>query len=317
MRGFVFALMLAVVTGAGCGTPGGGQGSPPAAGTSPVAPTATAVPAASTSPVATPASAATPSPAQATSPLGAASPSPVPLTPGPDDRVNKKDSSVLVQVPEGPFKMGGDGELAEAVEKPVHEVTLPAFWIGKYEVTNQQFERFVAATGYDAGSIWKERSRKWGATAPVVGVSWNDAQAYCKWAGLRLPSEAEWEKAARGTDRRQFPWGNTWDTRKAWYLDSSGLVARPVGTLPAGASPFGCLDMAGNGYEWVADWYEAYPGARLTSPDFGKRYRIVRGGCWYSNGPKDVRTAARLRSVASERLDGLGFRVAASSAPVP
>jgi len=239
------------------------------------------------------------------------------MTAGPEDRVNRKDSSVLVKVPAGAFKMGGDGELADAVEKPVHEVSLQAYWIGKYEVTNQQFERFVAATGYDAGPTWKERARKWGPMAPVVGVSWNDAQAYCKWAGLRLPTEAEWEMAARGTDRRQFPWGNTWDARKAWFLDSSGLAARPVGTLPSGASPVGCLDMAGNGYEWVADWYQAYPGFKGKNPDFGKKLRIVRGGCWFSNGPKDVRTSARLRCMATERLDGIGFRVAASSAPAP
>ncbi len=308
MRRFVFMLMLAMAANAGCGSPGGGQGAGPTATTSPVS---TAGPATS-SPVVTTSPAASASP---TSPLGTASPAAVSATPGPNDRVNQKDSSVLVQVPAGAFKMGADGAQAEAVEKPVHEVTLPAYWIGKHEVTNQQFERFVAATNHDAGTTWKQAAAKSGPKAPVTGVSWNDAQAYCKWAGLRLPTEAEWEKAARGTDLRQFPWGNTWDVKKSWFLDSSGLKAHDVGTLPAGASPFGCLDMAGNAYEWVEDWYEAYPGSKLQNPDFGKRYRIVRGGCWYSNGPKDVRAAARLRFINSDRVDGVGFRVAASAEP--
>ncbi len=229
-------------------------------------------------------------------------------------QVHDKDGSVLIQIPAGTFTMGSEEADAEESEKPVRTLNLPEFWIGRTEVTNSQFERFVSETGHDAGSVWKAEAGKWGPKAPVLGVSWEDAQAYCRWAGLRLPTEAEWEKAARGTEGNKYPWGPEWDLKKAWVLDSTGGKVREVGSLPAGASPFGCLDMAGSANEWCQDWYDRYPGSDHQDEAFGTRYRVSRGGCWYNNGPEETRTSARQPFLPDERLSGSGFRVARSAA---
>lgn len=214
----------------------------------------------------------------------------------PDEFQNPKDGSVLVRVPAGTFLMGSQEGEADSYndEKPAHEVYLDRYWIGKFEVTNEQFERFVAETGYrttaevkgfawvwdgsefvdQPGASWRTMQERWGPQAPVVSVSWLDARAYCEWAGGRLPTEAEWEKAARGTDGRKYLWGDIWDSSRAWCHEASGGRAHPVGELPAGASPYGCLDMAGNVWEWCSDWYGDYPSGSVSNPSAQVRVLI-------------------------------------------
>ena len=227
-------------------------------------------------------------------------------------------------VPAGQFIMGSD-TYNEIMSAPVY---LDAFWIDQTEVTNAMFAEFVSATHYrtDAeksgtGYVYQASSDDAVKTSganwqhphgpasnikgldqyPVVQVSWNDAAAYCKWAGRRLPTEAEWEKAARGTDGRLYPWGNQdWAGNLANFMDRqlnptysvddghAGIA--PVGSYPDGASPYGALDMAGNVAEWVADWYaDPYPQSDQTTtvvnpqgPASGKS-RGMRGGAWMSN----------------------------------
>jgi len=228
---------------------------------------------------------------------------------------NEKDASVLVRVPSGSFPMGADGREADSQEGPVHRVMLGEYFIGKHEVTNEQFERFVLATGYDAGSSWREYSRRWGAKAPVVFMSWDDAKAYCEWAGGRLPTEAEWEKAARGTDARMYPWGNAPPEGRAWFDKNSGGRAHEVGSAPAGASPYGCQDMAGNVWEWCQNWFYRYPGNTEYNEAYGTKYHTLRGGCWAFDAAF-LRSAFRLNDDPDfESRFNVGFRLAVSASP--
>jgi len=187
--------------------------------------------------------------------------------------IHPVDSAEMILIPEGEFIMGTSDEQIEellrqfpgwnreqfADEQPQHRVYLDDFYIDKYPVTNTQFEQFVKATGCKSEGDWRGYYRKGKEKHPVVNVSWNDANAYCKWAGKRLPTEAEWEKAARGADGRIWPWGNVWDKRKCNSLDrlDSGTgTTTPVGSYPAGASPYGVMDMVGNVLEWCTDWHD-------------------------------------------------------------
>ncbi len=155
----------------------------------------------------------------------------------------------------------------------------------------------------------------WKDNHPVVNVSWDDAVAYCEWACVRLPTEAEWEKAAQGTDGRSHLWGNEWDKRKcnngrADFGSTSQIT--PVGNYPQGASPFGVLDMAGNVWEWCADWYEGdyymtAPNRNPAGPSLGQ-YRALRGGLWFNYFVYICRAANRFRSAPAERRNDLGFR---------
>jgi formylglycine-generating enzyme required for sulfatase activity/predicted Ser/Thr protein kinase len=219
----------------------------------------------------------------------------------------------MVHVPAGEFTMGSNE--GESDEQPVHTVYLDAFYIDKTEVTNTQYRACVEAGSCDAPSDTIYCDDADYAQHPVVYVNWNDADAYCRWAGKRLPSEAEWEKAARGTDGRTYPWGEGVDCDHAQYRGCGGQTV-PVGSRPKGASPYGTLDMAGNVYEWVADWYgEDYysrsPGRNPSGPDFGE-YRVLRGGSWISV-PDDVRGANRAWYVPVSRFNGRGFRCARGS----
>jgi len=268
------------------------------------------------------------------------------------------DGMGLVYVPAGEFTMGSAGSDGDADddEKPQHKVYLDAYWIDRTEVTNAMFAQFVAAAGYktDAekagkGYVFNPTSKGWEETAgadwqhprgpgsdlagldahPVVQVSWNDAAAYCAWAGRRLPTEAEWEKAARGTDGRKFPWGNQtvagdllnfadrnldvdWADKN---VDDGYQFTAPVGSYPKGASPYGALDMAGNVWEWAADWYDekyyaSSPVASPKGPDTGQ-YRVLRGGSW-DYDQRFVRAASRNRNDPENRNDLIGFRCARS-----
>jgi iron(II)-dependent oxidoreductase len=189
-----------------------------------------------------------------------------------------RDSMVLV--PAGRFLMGSD-EFAR--ETPPRLVELPAFRIDRFPVTNAEFATFAAATGHRTPVDWFDGRPRPGFERHPVMVTWADADAYARWAGKRLPTEAEWEKAARGTDGRRYPWGNEWDTAKALTWETvavSGERTEPVDARPAGASPYGCEQMVGLLEEWCADWYDAYPGSEYHSLGYGEQFRVLRGGAW-------------------------------------
>jgi sulfatase modifying factor 1 len=185
----------------------------------------------------------------------------------------------LCHVPAGPFWMGSD--TGWAAERPRHRVVLADYWIDRHPVTNGQFAAFAQESGF-AGAEWRKAFAPGKEDHPVVFVSWDDARAYAEWCGKRLPTEAEWEKAARGSDGRRYPWGDRWDGTRC---NVSGRGTTPVDTHSEGASPFGCLDMAGNVQEWVFDWYDpayynASPESAPTGPETGVS-RVLRGGSWY------------------------------------
>jgi formylglycine-generating enzyme required for sulfatase activity len=244
-------------------------------------------------------------------------PTPIPTpTPAPEATEGPAAPAVtdiMVEIPAGPFTMGNDAGADD--EAPAHEVDLPAFEIDKFEVTNADFAQFVEATGHQTDAEKAGLSRIWRDAAegkdnhPVVYVSWNDAVAYCEWVGKRLPTEAEWEKAARGTDGRIYAWGNDYEASKLNGKDSGlrGTVA--VGSFSGGASPYGAEDMAGNVWEWTADWYEAYPGSSFQSPYYGGQYRVLRGGGWFETA-EFVRTTTRNATSDTAPNDDLGFRCA-------
>jgi formylglycine-generating enzyme required for sulfatase activity/tRNA A-37 threonylcarbamoyl transferase component Bud32 len=209
----------------------------------------------------------------------------------------------MAYVPAGEFLMGSkDDRFADDDEHPQHTVYVSEFWIDKTEVANTQYRKCVesgvcrAPTTCDGGEPTYSDSSK--ADHPVVCVSWWDAKTYCEWAGKRLPTEAEWEKAARGTDGRKYPWGNSLDGSKlnSSRTDDGYECTAPVGSYPEGASPYGALDMAGNVWEWCQDWYDedyyvSSPQHDPQGPDSGTR-RVVRGGSW-TNYDYDACAASR------------------------
>jgi formylglycine-generating enzyme required for sulfatase activity len=237
--------------------------------------------------------------------------------------VSPKDDMVMVYAPAGEFLMGSDKTKdrdAEDNELPQHTVYLDAFWIDQTEVTNAQYER-CAADGQCTLPPYNGSSRRrfyyWDsqyANYPVIYLDWNQAQGYCAWAGRRLPSEAEWEKAARGTDGRIYPWGDTApDKSKLNYNNFDNGDTTAVGSYPSGASPYGALDMAGNVWEWVNDWYsDSYyqqsPARNPTGPNSGTG-RVLRGSDW---GESNVRSAERIGVPPDGMLDRIGFRCAVS-----
>ncbi len=187
-------------------------------------------------------------------------------------------------VPAGRFLMGSSNEDTgvSSDEKPQHLVSLYGYWIYKTAVTVAQYHHFCQATGRQ---MPESPSWGWLDTHPMVNICWNDAHAYAKWAGVVLPTEAEWERAARGTDGRSYPWGNDWDAAKCSNsVGNTQTNTSPVGSFPAGASPSGCLDMAGNVWQWCADWYGAhyYQHAPATNPigEETDTVRVMRGGSW-------------------------------------
>jgi formylglycine-generating enzyme required for sulfatase activity len=184
----------------------------------------------------------------------------------------------MVMVPAGTFPMGAD-LTPPGDESPGHSVTLPTYWIDRYEVTNARYRKCVEAGLCNEPQDLRFFDDVATADHPVVFVTWYEADAYCSWLNERLPTEAEWEKAARGTEGRDYPWGNEPSPDKL----NAGLRfdgTLPVGSFLEGASPYGALDMAGNVWEWTADWYLPYPGSKFQSDLFGEKYKVVRGGSW-------------------------------------
>lgn len=231
---------------------------------------------------------------------------------GPAAEITGKDGAPAVFVPAGNFVMG-DNE-----ESPRRELYLDAFYIDRFEVTTGRYAKFLAATGSShPPEGWDDLDLARGGDLPVVGVDWNDAVAYCRWAGRRLPTESEWEKAARGNDERRYPWGN--DTPmpdRANFQNAApeaydGGLAR-VGTHEAGRSPYGVHDLTGNAAEWVADWYsESFPVAAVRNPkgpDSGEGH-VIRGGGRFD--PLERLTVTRrMHGNPDLRGEDIGFRCA-------
>ncbi len=226
----------------------------------------------------------------------------------------------MVRIPAGPFIQGT--EAGGFDERPQRTTYLDEFFIDRYEVTNHQYQAFVLATGQrkpgPPSRYAKNMALLRGANQPVTYVSWHDAEAYCRWKGRRLPTEAEWEKAMRGRDGRLWPWGNHVDVSATnWAQGEDGyLVTAPVGSFPRDVSPFGVTDGAGNIMEWVADWYAEDSYRRFTEPnpqgpDHGV-YKVLRGGGYTSTGT-DVRITSRSRIVPDFRDETIGFRCASST----
>ncbi|MDH4237186.1 MAG: formylglycine-generating enzyme family protein [Nitrospira sp.] len=258
-------------------------------------------------------------------------------------------------IPAGEFLMGSpDDGVSYDDERPQRKVFVGSFRIDRHEVTNARYKQFVDTTGQPAPSHQKPKLTLWVHSAPlpgseqypVVNVSWEDADAYCRWQSKRLPTEAEWEKAARGTDGRRYPWGNDWvftransasywagrtvefkngEEWKAFWMTGDGariaherglngeVLTLPVGHFPDGASPYGLLDMAGNASEWVQDWYEPYSylNAPLSNPQGpnGQLLKVVRGGSWLKPA-RNLRTSDRDYGYPADRASGIGFRCA-------
>ena len=224
-----------------------------------------------------------------------------------EERTSSVDGMIQVYVPDGSFRMGGLDAKAEGDEKPDHQVSMSGFWMDKVEVTNAMYMLCVQAGACEPPDEFKSDTQDQYfntdeyADYPVVYVTWVDADAYCTWAGRRLPTEAEWEYAARGTDFRTFPWGDERaDTSRANFNRKFGDTTR-VGSFPAGASPFGILDMAGNVWEWVSDYYDAdyysltvgaNPTGPLTPRNVHQPRRVIRGGS-YMDVEADIRVSNR------------------------
>ena len=256
----------------------------------------------------------------------------------------------MIKIPAGSFLMGElKIEYSESTETPRHSVTLPDYYIGKYEVTRGEYRAFMNAGGYSEPSYWSADGWKWKVennitepffwkadqnwygnspftqtdNHPVIGVTYYEAEAFCNWAGGHLPTEAQWEKAARWTGTRSnvYPWGDIWNAERCNSWDDHNSAGggynqnqtAPVGSYPSGASYYGCQDMAGNVEEMCQDWYKSYPGS-INPFDFTNRYRALRGGSWdgdyYSNNYFYCRSAYRSCCEPSDSSIDIGFRLA-------
>lgn len=240
---------------------------------------------------------------------------------------NPKDGYEMVRIPRGEaiFGTGTDdpyfNESSTDREKPQFKADISEYYIGVYSVTNGQYLKFVKETGHRppdqatwGTSVWKDgKFPEEKVNHPVVCVSWHDAKAYCDWAGLTLPTELQWEKAARGVDGRIYPWGNKWDANKLRNLNNAGSETTcAVDDYPQGASAFSIFNMSGNVWEWCEDWYqkdayERYARKDLTSPNRGES-KVLRGGSWHGDNPLPFRCAVRLDKDPEDRASVTGFR---------
>ncbi|MDT7042512.1 formylglycine-generating enzyme family protein [Candidatus Nitronereus thalassa] len=232
----------------------------------------------------------------------------------------ERDDVSMVNIPAGNFIRGSSTGMGRSDEMPREKIYIDAFSIDKFEVTNKRYLAFIAATGhkepynvYEEGSLFKVTDIH---DLPVVQVTWHDAADYCQWVGKRLPTEAEWEKAARGTDGRMFPWGDEKPSSLHANYDrdwADKATLKPVGSLPQGASPYGVHDMSGNAREWVQDWYDKdyYAQAPKRNPRGPDKslLKVIRGGSWRSFD-SDIRAAARGKGGFALKTHGTGFRCA-------
>lgn len=279
----------------------------------------------------------TPSP----SPTNLPSPTPNLLTSGKLGEERLSGDALMMFIPAGEFLMGSpdNDPLAGKDEKPQHKVYLDSFWMDKFLVTNGRYLFCVRAGrcqqpdtiyGYNV-SVVNSTQYYPGPSPydfPVINLTWNDAQIYCEWAGKRLPTEAEWEKTARGIDGRIYPWGNTFDPSKLNSKESGRFAPTAIDTFPNGTSPYGVMDMAGNLWQWVSDWYgdDFYQMSPLRNPigPSGGKFRVMRGGSFLDD---KLRARSAYRSAIAflsgkDYLFGLprplsiiGFRCAASVSP--
>jgi len=215
--------------------------------------------------------------------------------------------------------MGSPGGVGDDDEYPEHEVYLSGYWIDQTEVTNGMYAQCVNEGGCTRPDSAESSTRNsyYGNSAydnyPVIYVDWYQAEAYCEWVGRELPTEAQWERAARGTDGRTYPWGNKSPNSGLANFDRNVGDTTEVGRYPEGASPYGTLDMAGNVWEWVADWYDSYPSGSVTDPQGPSMgdYRVIRGGSWL-NVELNFRSANRSGYYPDNSISDNGFRCSLS-----
>ncbi len=260
--------------------------------------------------------------------LGASPPEPSKNSALPSvETVKGKDGAPMVLIPAGSFTMGSNDGLPN--ERPEHTVALDAYYIDQYEVTLALYRKFLESGKHESPPTWDDEAATTVGDRPAIGMRWQEADAYCKWAGKRLPTEAEWEKAARGADGRRYPWGHMQPfvdianyNRGLWVSEAVTLVAVTAGLegmsvrhglKEGGKSPYGLAHMAGNASEWVADWYsrEYYqksPEKNPTGPAQGDK-RVLRGGSW-ADLPAALRVTARFSAEPEFEDRTVGFRCA-------
>lgn len=241
----------------------------------------------------------------------------------PTIKIAPKDGMEILFVPKGAFIMGSEN--GDDYERPVHSVYLDDFWIDKTEITNSMYylcmefgpcEAPLSDGFYAPKDHFKDPLK---AELPVVFITWYNAETYCEWVGRRLPTEAEWEKAARGVNGQTYPWGNQDPTPELLNFDKNNLDLMPVGSFPLGASPYGAMDMAGNAWEWVVDWYDDYyyeisPSTNPTGPIKGNTHSM-RGGAYFQPA-YEVRTTFRSSTPPTHNLrTDLSFRCAMDDVP--
>lgn len=245
----------------------------------------------------------------------------------PEQQGMGKDQAPMTEIPEGEFLMGDNEGLGN--ERPEHDVWLGRYLIDLHEVSMRLYQQFLDETRHEPPPLWDEGAAQEVGNHPAVGVSWSDAEAYCRWAGKRLPTEAEWEKAARGTDGRRYPWGHMQPfvdianyNRGVWVSYAitlvpvdSGVKGMSVrhGLKEGGKSPYGLYHMAGNAAEWVADWYDRHyyeqsPKRNPKGPSEGER-KVIRGGSW-AEAPSGLRVTARVAAPSDYQDLTIGFRCA-------
>jgi len=244
----------------------------------------------------------------------------------PDMLVNQADGAEMLHIPAGEFTMGSTSAEIEQLlarhprakisqfegEQPQHRVSLDDYYIYKNPVTVAQYRTYCQTT---AQAFPREASWSWEETHPIMNVTWHDAHAYAEWAGVSLPTEAQWEKAARGADGLAYPWGNAWDPTKCCNsVGQRAYKTSPIGAHPAGRSPYGVLDMAGNVWEWCADWYFVFyyqttPAQNPRGPGNAVQ-RVIRGGSWHELEDYYFRCAHRGMSDPMQKVSYIGFRCA-------
>jgi len=261
----------------------------------------------------------------------------IPLKPPSPEKIEKKEPLItpssstaeednMILIPEGESFLGSKETVGFLGSKwqvaPVYRVQLNAFKIDRYPVTNHEYERFVQITGYKTEGDWRKYYSPLTRYHPVINVSWNDANEYAKWLGKRLPTQAEWEKASRGTDFRNYPWGNDWDKNKcnSKRMEREDLVRQilniengrgtiPVNSIPEGASPYGVMDMAGNVWEWCSEWYYK-PEGLLFNPQgpYDGKFKVLCGGAWNLQDMYCFWCAIRTKERPEQFSNDTGFR---------